>query len=290
VLFAQQVTGLFRREGASWTEVTEPFSSGESADLDGFLFDSTSAQTVYAFDTSVYWKSTDGGRRWQKVETKGPGMRQMMKGSTDSVQFASMAQDRGDAKILYAGSWSNDDANGAVYKTVDAGKKWAPSGSGLPAEKVGMLRVGAPGTVFALVDDHGLFRTTNGGGSWSAASAGLPDAKLYELAVDPKTPTQLFAATEEGLFRSTDAGASWARVSNGLEDDDVEAVAIDPASGAVYAGSFHGVFRSTDGGESFTRWSEGMLHQDVRALAVAGSPPRLWAGTAGGSVYSTELH
>jgi photosystem II stability/assembly factor-like uncharacterized protein len=199
-----------------------------------------------------------------------------------------MVQDRGDAKIFYVGSWSNDDANGAVYKSADAGRKWTPSGSGLPAEKVGMLRAGAPGTVFALVDDHGLFRTTDGGGSWSA-SPGLPDAKLNELAVNPKTPAQVFAATEQGLYRSGDSGASWARVSTGLEDDDVAAVAVDPASGTIYAGSFNGVFRSTDGGESFTKWSEGMLHLDVRALVVGGSPARLWAGTAGGSLYSTEL-
>jgi photosystem II stability/assembly factor-like uncharacterized protein len=266
----------------------EPFASGERPDLDGFVFDATNPQTIYALDTSVYWLSTDGGKRFAKVEQKGPGMRQMMKGSTDSVQFNSMAQDRGDAKILYVGSWSNDGPNGAVYKTVDGGKKWAPSGSGLPAEAVTMLRAGAPGTVFALVDDNGLFRTTNGGGAWSVVGSGLPE-KIHEVAVSAKTPTQVFVATEEGLYRSTDSGASWARVTKGLEDDDVEAVAIDPASGNVYAGSFQGVFRSTDGGESFTKWNEGLLHTDVRALVVAGSPPRLWAGTAGGSVYSTEL-
>jgi len=288
VLFAQLSTALYRRDGAAWSEVTDPFTTGEVPDLDGFVFDAANPQTIYALDTSEYWLSSDGGKRFTKVVQKGPGMRQMMKGSTDSVQFNSMAQDRGDAKILYVGSWSNDGPTGAVYKTVDAGKKWAPSGSGLPAEAVPMLRAGAPGTVFALVDDNGLFRTTNGGGAWSAAGSGLPE-KIHEVAVSAKTPTQVFVATEEGLYRSTDSGASWTRVTKGLEDDDVEGIAIDPASGNVYAGSFKGVFRSTDGGESFAKWSEGMLHTDVRALAVAGSPPRLWAGTAGGSLYSTDL-
>ena len=211
-LFAQLATGLYRRDGSSWAEVTAPFSDGEKAEIDGFLFDSSSPQTLYAFDTSKSWRSTDGGRGWQAVEQKEPSMRDLMKGNTDSVQFAAMAQDSGNPKVFYAGSWSNDGPGGAVYKTTDAGKKWAPSGSGLPSEKVGMLRAGAPGTVFARVDDHGLFRTTNGGGSWTAAGTGLPEGKLRELAVNPKSPTQLFAATEKGLYRSTDAGASWARV------------------------------------------------------------------------------
>ena len=108
-LFAQLATGLYRRDGTSaWTAVTDPFATDGKADVDGFLFDSSSPQTVYAFDTSKYWRSADGGKRWQEVEQKGPSMRDMMKGSTDSAQFASMAQDAGNAKILYAGSWSND--------------------------------------------------------------------------------------------------------------------------------------------------------------------------------------
>lgn len=288
-LFAQMATGLFRRDGAAWVEVTAPFSDGKKAEIDGFLFDASSPQTVYAFDTSTYWRSTDGGRQWQEAERKEPSMRDMMKGNLESAQFASLAQDRGNPKVLYAGSWSNDGPNGAVYKTTDGGKKWTPSGSGLPSEKVELLRAGAPGTVFAWVDGR-LFRTTDGGGAWSPAGTGLPDARLRELAVNPQSPTQLFAATEKGLYRSSDAGANWARVGSGsgIEGDDVEAVVTDPA-GAVYAGTFHGVFRSADGGESWSAMADGLPNTDVRALAVAGSPARLWAGTAGGSVWSTEL-
>ena len=177
-LFAQLSTGLYRRDGGSaWTAVTEPFTTEGKADIDGILFDSTSPQIVHAFDASKYWRSTDGGRRWQEAEQKGPSMRDMMKGKTDTAQFASMAQDPGNAKTLYAGSSSNDTEGGAVYKTVDAGKKWAPSGAGLPPKKIGLLRTGAPGTLFAVVEGHGLYRTTNGGGSWSAANWGFPTGR-----------------------------------------------------------------------------------------------------------------
>ena len=60
-VFAQLATGIYRRDGTSWTEITEPFSSGEEADLDGFVFDAASPLTIYALDTSEYWLSTDGG-------------------------------------------------------------------------------------------------------------------------------------------------------------------------------------------------------------------------------------
>jgi len=215
----------------------------------------------------------------------------MMKGNTESAQFAALAQEAGSPKTFYAGSASNDGPNGAVYKSTDGGKKWSPSGKGLPGGKVGLLRAGAPRSVFAVVDGKTLYRTTDGGGSWSAAGDGLSEGGVNELAVDPRTPTRLFAATEKGLFLSTDSGASWSRVGEGglLEGDDVEAVAIDPASGAVYAGNFHGVFRSADGGASWQAMSAGLPNVDVRTLVVAGAPARLWAGIAGGSVYSTEL-
>lgn len=290
-LFAQLSVGLFRFEASGeWSEVQEPFERGKSADLDGILFDGAAGNTLYAFDTSKYWRSSDGGRRWQEVEQKGPSMKEMMKGITESAQFASLAQDRGNAKTFYAGSWSNDGPGGAVYKTTDAGKKWTPAGQGVPNEKVDVLRAGAPGTVFAVVDGKSLYRTTSGGGSWSAAGAGLPEAKIQELVVDPRDPTRLFVATDKGLYRSADTAASWVRVGEGkIEGDDVDGLAMDPASGALFAGTFHGVFRSADGGESWSPMADGLTNCDVRVLAVAGSPPRLWAGTAGGSVYSTEL-
>ncbi|MCM2270379.1 MAG: hypothetical protein NDJ75_09775 [Thermoanaerobaculia bacterium] len=291
-LFAQLSIGLFRHDGRGWSEVTAPFSDGKKAEVDGFLFDAASPQTIYAFDTSKYFRSTDGGARWQEVEQKGPSMRDMMKGSLDSPEFASMAQERGNPKVLYAGAWSNDGPGTSVYKTTDGGKKWTPAGQGLPGgERVERLRAGAAGTLFAVVDDHGVFRTTDGGASWSPAGAGLPDAELHELAVHPGQTDRLFAATEKGLYVSIDSGASWSRVGvgAGLEDEEVEAVAIDPASGAVFAGSFGGVFRSADGGTSWAPANDGLPNTDVRALAIAGSPPRLWAGVAGGSFWSTEL-
>ena len=218
-------------------------------------------------------------------------MRDLMKGNLASAEFRSLAQDPGNPKTFYAGSWSNDTPGQAVWKTVDGAKTWKPAGSGLPPDQdVKQLRSAAPGVVYAVVD-KALFRTDDGGAKWAAIGGGLPgDLELRDVALDPTQPTRLFVATEKGLFLSNDSGATFKKALSAIADEDIETVAIAP-DGRLFAGSFRGVFQSRDAGATWTAMSDGLPHRDVRALAVGGPAGalRLWAGTAGGSVFSTAL-
>ena len=292
-VFAQTSTGLFRRDAdGGWDEKAEPFEEdGDEVDLDGLLYDRQSPETIWAYDGSSAWRSSDGGRSFRALEKKEPSMRDLMKGNLNSAQFRSLAQDPGNPKIFYAGSWSNDDPGQAVWKTVDGGKTWKAAGTGLPGDDVMLLRAAAPGQVFAVAGKS-LYRTSDGGAKWLPVGSGLPagDLELREVALDPMQPARLFIATEKGLFLSNDSGATFQKAGSALAGEDVEAVAVAP-SGAVFAGSFRGVFTSRDAGATWTAMSGDLPHQDVRALAVGGSTGslRLWAGTAGGSVYSTPL-
>ncbi len=291
-LFAQTATGLFRHEaGGNWSEKAEPFENdGDEVELDGMLFERPSPEAIWAFDGSTAWRSGDGGKSFRALERKEPSMRDLMKGNLASAQFRSLAQDLGNARILYAGSSSNDDPGEAVWKSVDAGKTFKPSGQGLPGEPVNLLRAAAPGVVYALVG-KALYCTDDGGAKWVAAGGGLPGGtELREVALDPTQPARLFVSSEKGLYISNDSGASFTKATSALAEEDVEAVAVAP-DGRVFAGSFRGVFASSDAGSTWKSISDGLLHKDVRALAVGGPAGalRLWAGTAGGSVFSTAL-
>jgi len=284
--FAQLSVGFFRMDGpASWTEIQAPFSPGETAKIDGMVFDRDSPKRIYVHKASSWWRSDDGGRVWSKVEVPQTSMKDMLRGKFSEPQFKSLVQDPSDSKILYSGSWSSRDPGTAVFKTIDGGKQWQPAGTGITSQSVTLLRSAAPGNVFAVGGKDGIFRTTDGGQSWRLVRPG----EVQDLFVDPTRPERLFAATQKGLFRSTDHGETWSAVTQGLKGDEVAAVALS-SDGQVFAGTFHGVFRSTDGGTTWTSFSKGLVHTDVRALSIAGgSPARLYAGTAGGSVYSTEL-
>src|SRR5206468_2539359 len=76
---------------------------------------------------------------------------------------------------------------------------------------------------------RGVFKSTDGGNSWSDVTSGLASANVGALAVDPKTPSTLYAGTPRGVFKSVDGGDRWAAVNTGLTGLDVRALAIDPA-------------------------------------------------------------
>ncbi len=152
-----------------------------------------------------------------------------------------------------------------------------------------------------LVSFSGVYRSTDGGSTWEARNDGLPGYPSYPsheaptvislraLAVDPESPSTLYAAIstapfhdiQGGVYRSTDAGATWAPASDGLPLPlSVEALAIDLADPeTVYAGTPKGVFRSLDGGG---RWAPtpGNLPTPTTSVAIdPRTPARLFAGT-----------
>jgi len=94
----------------------------------------------------------------------------------------------------------------------------------------------------------GVFQSTNSGGSWSAVNTGLSGnaPTVFALAVDPSTPSTLYAGTDGGgVFQSTNSGGSWSAVNTDLSGDalNVNALAINPTTpSTLYAGTDDGVF------------------------------------------------
>ena len=62
-----------------------------------------------------------------------------------------------------------------------------------------------------------------------------PDGgEIRSLAVNPQTPTTVYAGTAGGgVFRSLDGGASWSTMSAGLTDTNVPVLAIAPQTTSI---------------------------------------------------------
>jgi len=116
-------------------------------------------------------------------------------------------------------------------------------------------------------------------GGWTAI--GPNGGPVTALAINPVTPSTLYAGTDGGVFKSTDGGTSWRAVNT---NSYVYALAINPKiPSTLYAGSDGaGVFESTDGGAS---WTAVLPGTSVFALAIDPmTPSTLYAGTFGGGV------
>jgi len=97
------------------------------------------------------------------------------------------------------------------------------------------------------------------------------------VAIDPATPTIVYAGTAAGVFKSSDGGGAWTGMNSGLAITlDVRAVAVDPQTPTtVYVGThpapgfdasknLGGVYRSLDGGAT---WHGGFPTGDPETAA-----------------------
>ena len=119
---------------------------------------------------------------------------------------------------------------------------------------------------------------------------GLSKTQVQTLAIDPNTPTTVYAGTHDGgVFKSIDSGATWTATNTGLPSIFwVNSLAIDPITPTiVYAGTWWGgVFKSTDGG---AHWTANYDYDNfVSTLAIDPKNPAIvYAGRDTGVFKST---
>ena len=168
-------------------------------------------------------RSSDGGMTWRLVY-RHPSV---VQGSPETNQgFRALAFSTAQPDVVYAGM-----SNPSIDKGTDA-----PS--------------------------FGVFKSLDGGRTWREANdANSAKQNIHALAVDPRTPSTVYAGTYRGgILRTLDGGGKWEPVNNGLRVLDVRSIAIDPSNPSVlYAGAEKGgVYKSTNGGTSWQPMSAGM--------------------------------
>ena len=252
--------GVFQstNSGASWSPVNTGLTA--NTNVNALAIDPMTPSTLYAgTQGDGTFKSTNSGASWSPVNT---GLDAPAPPTTDAHFVYALAIDPAAPRTLYAGT------GGGVFKSTDGGARW--STTGLP-----YYAPGEAGTAYWLfdalaIDPHtpstlyvgtsgggsygpppgakSAYKSTDSGASWSVVDTGLTDPSgnaliVAALAIDPHTPSTLYAATSGGVFQSTDSGASWSSVNAGLINTNVNALAIDPTTpSTLYAGTGGGVF------------------------------------------------
>lgn len=219
-------------------------------------------------------------------------------------RMTALVQDPRDANVLYAGS-----ADGGVWKTLDAGATWSPTGDFAESLSIGALILdpAAPDTLWAgtgegnfssdRIPGVGVLKSTDGAATWTLSPLPEPWSKgIRRLDLDPADRKTIFAACDNGTLRSTDAGLTWSLVAElpSKSWDYATDVARDPgnpsivyvAYGDVYgrnaaADSTPGIWRSTDRGATWALLGGGLPVANVGRIALstsASAPGTLWAG------------
>ncbi|QQS46669.1 MAG: SBBP repeat-containing protein [Acidobacteriota bacterium] len=212
-----------------------------------------------------------------------------LKGATGSVEGGS------DAFVVRLNA-AVADADSLVFSGL-LGGAGSDQGNGIALDGEGSILVAGSSSSSAFRGSTGVngFQPTNGNtavfrsedsaANWNRFGDGLSGDQADCLAVDPKTPTTIYAGNVNGLFKRTAGDAAWVRKTGA--PGNVRAIVIDPAdSKIIYLGSEGGIFRSDDGGDSWRSASSGLFSRSVQALAIDGAKT-LYAGMSFGGVYKS---
>lgn len=206
-------------------------NGGLSLTLDG-----VNPNTMYAASDGAALgqlaRSLDGGATWTRIDVGLP-----------PASISGVAADPRTSGTVYLAMTQ------FLLKSVDSGTTWLSLATtagqfgpiAVDPSNSSVIYVGGtpnllPGAAVSVV------KSTDGGATFTPASLGLPDAAVWALRINPRSPANLFASTNQGVFESLDSGSHWQSLNSGLEDHVPDSLAINSTGEYLHTGSLDGVF------------------------------------------------
>ncbi|HWE62567.1 MAG TPA: hypothetical protein VHB98_12710, partial [Chloroflexota bacterium] len=145
-------------------------------------------------------------------------------------------------------------------------------------------------TIFAALENGGVYRSSDGGDTWLAADSGLPQTDAQVTVLQAGGSNTIYAGTSgNGVYYSTDGGQRWQDDNGENSDLPIETVvglAVDRRFGdTVFAAGQDGVVYSNFSGQS---WSESRVGTTSNLSAITddpGDPTTLLVGTENDGIY-----
>ncbi len=190
--------------GTSWsiigTEITDLVTS--------LAVHPTNPDKVWAATSWGIYRSTDGGRSWQRNEGFAFGY--------------TLAVDPANPDVLYAGY------DKKCYKSVDGGVNWTEFGVGLYGAGRAIV-ITASAIYFGSTG--GVYKSTDGGQTWEASHSGIQASLIPALGVAPSAAGTIYIEFQaNGFYRSLSSGTSWQRLPDFYRCDKVLRIVVTPTN------------------------------------------------------------
>ena len=169
-------------------------------------------RTAYSFNSgglnSALYKSTDGGKSWNKIHNGFPG------GKLGRIAVAVAPSD---PSRLYAVLETEKDSDKGLYRSDDAGKSWTRTSGDfeLVVRPFYFSRIVVDPKNPDILMKAGLFGSISkdGGKTFRSINGGMhPD--FHDFWFDPNNSNVIYVGTDGGVYRSWDGGNVWEMVKN----------------------------------------------------------------------------
>lgn len=283
--FSQTIPDSATRASMRWRSIGPVNMAGRVTDVEAEPGSSTTFYVVGA--TGGLWKTVNAGTTFFPLWERAP-----------IASLGDLAIAPSDPKTLYLGTGEEDSRNSVapgygIYRSNDGGVTWQSAGLER-TQHIGRIIVhprdpntvwvAALGALWSNNPERGLYKTVDGGRSWKVVKFISDRAGFVELAIDPRDPNVLYAASWErvrkpswfksggpgsALWKSVDGGETWTEIKGGgfpattkgrislaiapsAPDVVYAMVEADSVRGAKPQMLLSGLYRSADAGRTWT--------------------------------------
>ncbi|MEO6903694.1 MAG: T9SS type A sorting domain-containing protein [Bacteroidia bacterium] len=244
---------------ANW-KLTGPvkFPTNKSGQINGIgrvsqiVFHPSNPSKMYAASASGgLYISTDGAQNWTVTGTD----------RLPDMGCASVCVDYKNDQIIYLGSGdANYYSNSyGIWKTVDGGKTWKQSNSGIGNRMALRILMSANNSkILIAATNDGIWKSIDAGVTWVLKK---PGGDFKDMEFKPGSSQMMYAVTSSEFFYSTDLGETWTKTTLPATNTNGGRVGISKADTNVVYVTFVGdfasgkttpVYKSVNSGISFT--------------------------------------